>query len=255
MINDLSTPDSEIWKFVDDTTVDEIIDKNGVSTIQNTINDLTTQISAEKFQLNESKCKELRIGFSKPSAYFDQITVNGIPLEIVSSAKILELNVSSNLKWNEHIYEVITKARKRLYFLTQLKRAKVATNELVLFYCTCIRPILEYASPVFHNGLTKYLSNDLKMVQKRAMRITFPWTSYTDALPLAGLQQLDVRRDELTKKLFQEIIADESHTLHGLLPPRNNTCNINLSSKRKFNVTFRTGRFKNSFIIHNALTS
>ena len=32
MINDLSTPDSQIWKFVDDTTVDEIIDKNGVST-------------------------------------------------------------------------------------------------------------------------------------------------------------------------------------------------------------------------------
>ena len=38
MINDLSIPGSEIWKFVDDTTVDDIIDKNGVSTIQNTIN-------------------------------------------------------------------------------------------------------------------------------------------------------------------------------------------------------------------------
>ena len=115
------------------------------------------------------------------------------------------MNVSSNLKWNEHIYQVITKARKRLYFLTQLKRAKVGTNELVLFYCTCIRPILEYASPVFHNGLTKYLSNDLEMVQKRAMRITFPWTSYTDALPLAGLQQLDVRRDELTKNFSKRL--------------------------------------------------
>ena len=54
MINDLSTPDSEIWKFMDDTTVDDIIDKNDVSTIQNTINDLTTQISTEKFQLNET---------------------------------------------------------------------------------------------------------------------------------------------------------------------------------------------------------
>ena len=94
----------------------------------------------------------------------------------------------------------------------------------------------------FTNGLTKYLSNDLEMVQKRAMRITFPWTSYTDALSLAGLQQLDVQRDELTKKRFQEIIADENHRLHGLLPPRNNTCNINLRSKHKFNVTFRTDR-------------
>ena len=51
MINDLSIPGSEIWKFVDVTTVDEIIDNNGVSTIQNTINDLTTQISAKNYVL------------------------------------------------------------------------------------------------------------------------------------------------------------------------------------------------------------
>ena len=44
-----------------------------------------------------------------------------------------------------------------------------------------------------------------EMVQKRAMRITFPWTSYTDALSLAGLQQLDVRRDELTKNFSKRL--------------------------------------------------
>ena len=69
------------------------------------------------------------------------------------------------------------------------------------------------------------------MVQKRAMTLTFPWTSYTDALPLVGLQQLNVQRDELTKNLFQEIIADGSHRLHGLLPPCNNTCNIRSKHK------------------------
>ena len=60
-----------------------------------------------------------------------------------------------------------------------------------ILYGLCIRSILEYASPVFHNGLTKYLSNDLEMVQMTSKWLTFPWTSYTDALSLAGLQQLD----------------------------------------------------------------
>jgi hypothetical protein len=66
---------------------------------------------------------------------------------------IILLTVSSNLKWNDHIYQTIVKARKRLYFLTQLKRANVGIDELVRFYSTCIRPILKYACPVFHNSL------------------------------------------------------------------------------------------------------
>ena len=157
MINDLKINDSNIWKFVDDTTLDEIVGKNEESKVQTLIDDLTRQISESQFKLNETKCKELRIGFCKPRAMFDPIIVNGEMLEVVDSAKILGLTVSNNLKWNNHIDQIISKARKRLYFLSQLKRARVGTKELVLFFTTCIRPILEYASPVFHNGLTNYL--------------------------------------------------------------------------------------------------
>ena len=154
MINDLKINDSNIWKFVDDTTLDEIVGKNEESKVQTLIDDLTRQISESQFKLNETKCKELRIGFCKPRAMFDPIIVNGEMLEVVDSTKILGLTVSNNLKWNNHIEQIISKARKRLYFLSQLKRARVGTKELVLFFTTCIRPILEYASPVFNNGLT-----------------------------------------------------------------------------------------------------
>jgi hypothetical protein len=167
MINELTTSRGDMWKFVDDTTIDEVVRKNSESRILTTVNDLSTQISELKFQLNEKKCKELRIGFGKPSADFDPVTVSDIPLEVVTCAKILGLTVSSNLKWNDHIQRTIAKTKKPLYFLTQLKRAKVGTDELVLFYNTCIRPILEYARPVFHNSLSNYLSNDLQMIQKR----------------------------------------------------------------------------------------
>ena len=64
-------------------------------------------------------------------------------LEVVDSAKILGLSVSNNFKWNNHIDQIISKARKRLYFLSQLKRARVGKKELVLFFTTCIRPILD----------------------------------------------------------------------------------------------------------------
>ena len=118
MINELTTSSGDMWKFVDDTTVDELFSKNSESRIQITVNDLSTQISELKFQLNEKKCKELRIDFGKPCADFDPVIVSDIPLKVVPCAKILGLTVSSNLKWNNHIYQTIVKARKRLYFLT-----------------------------------------------------------------------------------------------------------------------------------------
>jgi hypothetical protein len=91
-------------------------------------------------------------------------------------------HINSFITWWKIINDqIISKARKRLYFLSQLKRAKVGKKELVLFFIACIRPILEYASPVFHNGLTNYLGQDLERIQKRALRIILPWVSYEDA--------------------------------------------------------------------------
>ena len=91
MINDLKINDSNIWKFVDDTTLDEIVRKNEESKVQTLIDDLTRQISEEQFKLNETKCKELRIGLCKPRAMCDPtgITINGEILEVVDSAENL----------------------------------------------------------------------------------------------------------------------------------------------------------------------
>ena len=61
------------------------------------------------FQPNEIKCKELRICFCKTSPTLDLVKVNGRSLELVSSAKILGLNVSDDLKWNVHIAELVKK--------------------------------------------------------------------------------------------------------------------------------------------------
>jgi hypothetical protein len=54
---------------------------------------------------------------------FDAITINSKELELVSSAKVLGVIISSSLQWVDHVNEVINKANKRLYFLILLKRA------------------------------------------------------------------------------------------------------------------------------------
>ena len=58
---------------------------------------------------------------------------------------------------NLHINETIKKASKRLYFLRQLKCARVSTSDLVRFYTCCIRSVCDYAVPVFHSSLITLL--------------------------------------------------------------------------------------------------
>ena len=108
MINELDVPANDVWKYVDDTTISETISKNQHSHIQAAVDSLVNRASVDKFQLNETKCKELRINFStKNTTSFDSVVVNGMPIELVASAKTLRLNVSSDLKCNSHIDSVI----------------------------------------------------------------------------------------------------------------------------------------------------
>jgi hypothetical protein len=222
MVNDLDIPTSKLWRYADDTSMAETILKGGSSTIQNDVDDSINQSEAKKFQMNEGKCKDEQIEFSKLINQFEPIKIHNNPLEVVKSAKILGLTLSDDLKWNEHVLQIVKKARKRMYCLAQLKRSNVGTKELLQFYITCIRPITEYACPAFHNSLTNYLSNDLESIQKRALRIIIPWTSYSEALSIAGLQLLYARRQEFTESLFRDIESNKDHKLHKLLPPCNN---------------------------------
>ena len=84
-------------------------------------------------------------------AYFGAFS--GGSRERVGFAKVLRLILSENLTWNRHVEKIITKGNKWMFFIIQLKRAGIPVDDIVTFYCTCFRPVLEYCFPVFHHGL------------------------------------------------------------------------------------------------------
>lgn len=250
MINDLRLDGIDTWKYVDDTSTSETIQKGTDSNIQLSSSELQEWSLQNRFQLNSSKCKELRIDFKREKQQFNPVMVNDQPVEVVKHAKLLGLTISSSLKWNMHIEDTIKKANKRLYCLVQLKRAKVPEKEIVQFYCTCIRPVLEYAAPVFHHSLPQYLADDLERVQQRSLGIIFKCEKYNKCLEYSGLETLVNRRQMLCLKLFDSITSNSDHKLYKLLPPKKKQT-YNLRHKRSFSsLLARTKRFKNTFIPH-----
>ena len=74
--------------------------------------------------------------------------INDTQIDVVSLAKILGVNISSDRKWNHHIVEVDQRAKEQVFCLSQLKHAGLDPNELVQFYPIYTCPITEYARPV-----------------------------------------------------------------------------------------------------------
>ena len=101
--------------------------------------------------------------------------------------------------------------------LYQLKRAGISQSDLVTVYLSVVRPVLEYACPVWHTNLQQYLSDNIESIQKRALKCIFRGSSYNEILCNVGLQTLKDRRDCICKTYFNNMKA-HTHKLHHLLP-------------------------------------
>ena len=180
---------TNFWKYVHDSTLSEVIGKHCMSSMQDYFNEFVLKAEMNGMQLKESMCKELPICFSNTKLVFDPVVINDKEIEVVPQAKLLGLTIANNLKWNAHVKVVCKKVSTRLYFLRQLKRAKVPPKDL-LFYITCIRPVAEYACEAFHDTILKYLSDELEKLQKRACRVILPECRFNEALDQLGLVTL-----------------------------------------------------------------
>ena len=115
-------------------------------------------------KLNCKKTKEIVLGPLQKDPP-PQLVVDNHAVERVTSFKLLGIHISSNMKWDAHIDFICAKAASRLHFLKVMRKACPNTGDLACFYTTVIRPVLEYACPVWHSSLTKKLANQLESQQ------------------------------------------------------------------------------------------
>ena len=180
------------------------------SSIQSSVDEFTRKSTANKFQLNEEKCKELQITFARPGRTFTSVFVKNMLIEVVPSGHAnYERMEYPHLRdceesFNKTLLPLSTKKNKNLY--------KGFTNILPDPCASCDG----MCSSRFPRLLIpNYLCEDLEKLQKRALHIIFPTLPYAEALVEAGVDSLFNRRQILTTKLFNNDIAnDESHKIY-----------------------------------------
>ena len=182
-INDLCFPKPSIHvKFVDDTeSVNAATDPKDTTT-QKSATHISNWSKDNNMKLNRTKTKDMIFSFQRKEPDFDPIIIDNCEIERVKEAKVLGLTITDDLKWNAHVEQIVKKANKRLFLLTLLKRAGVDCKDIVDMYTSLIRPVLEYACPVFHAALPKYLQHEIESVQKRALTTICGLDPYEDNL-------------------------------------------------------------------------
>ncbi|XP_070389990.1 uncharacterized protein [Dermacentor albipictus] len=146
-------------------------------------------------EINVSKTKTMT--FTRASnVHLSSYFMNSICIENVSTLKYLGVHLTSNLTWNDHIDEIISKANKTLGFIRRnLYLANQSTK--LLAYTALVRSKIEYASIIWNPNQT-YLINKLESLQNKAARFitkTYSRTSSVTAIKESlQLPSLETRR-------------------------------------------------------------
>ena len=191
----------------------------------------------------------INISFLRQDVVFPDVQLDANTIPCVDTAKVVGLIINKNLTWQDHVDHIIKQASKRLFMLFRARSFGATQEQLAQLYCQRIRPVLEYACPVWHPALTVAQRTSLERVQKRVCRIILGryYNSYSATLATFGLSSLEKRRDQLTLSFGQKL--QENDHLH-LLPRRAPSRYQTRHSARLPPVRCRTDRYKKSTIPH-----
>jgi len=156
--------------------------------------------------VNYKKTKEMLLG-----------AVNGnekgqLIVMVILSLVFLLLNglvYNSNPTWSGVDY-IHAKASSGLYVFKQLKKCSNNIGDILHFYTTVIRPVLEYACPVWHTSIT----NEQCLESIEAIHIMNGITEdYTTFCINNNLPSLFERRCELSKHFFYNNVLTSASCL------------------------------------------
>ena len=109
LINDLHST-CLTHKFVDDTTLSELILSKEQSDMQNHLNSVSKWSESALMKINWKKTKEMVIAQAKFKESCLPLEYNGVTIEQVSSFKLIGVSVNTAIRWNDHIDIIKDKA-------------------------------------------------------------------------------------------------------------------------------------------------
>ena len=191
-INDIAENiNSNIRRFADDCVVYQQIDSpQDHAILQEDLNNLFDRSNTWQMKFNVDKCVVMNIGNLKIKSKHEYKMNNQI-LDTVKHHPYLGVELTDNMKYNNHINTITSKASRVLGFVTRnLKHCPRTVKERA--YQTLVRPKLEYSSPIW-NPQQKTQIKQIEQVQRNVARFVLnkPYNYQSPSSVTTMLQQLN----------------------------------------------------------------
>ena len=202
---------STVRLFADDTIAYLTISSDTDTVyLQKDLDSLATWETTWKMSFHPEKCNVLTIS-RKSNPIITSYILHGQTLTSVQSAKYLGCTFTSDLRWNEHVTNICNKANRTIGFLKRNLNIS-ATSVKENAYKALVRPLVEYASPVWDPYHQKDIDK-LEMVQRRGARYVTNRhgnrSSVNDMLQHLEWRSLEWRRKDARLALFYKIENDK----------------------------------------------
>ena len=139
--------------------------------MQQSLDGVSVECKALLVIINPIKCEILISSPAKRPITYPDLSIDGIHLPVVSETKLLGVYINSSLKWDSHVEYMCKKVRKCFFILYRAKQFKFNFSTMFTLYSWFIRTSLEYATPVWHPGISTKHSLTLERIQKRCFRV------------------------------------------------------------------------------------
>ena len=169
----LSSETCKIIKYADDTVVIGLISDNNEKEYKSTIEYVSHWCSDNFLDLNASKTKEIVFDMRKNKNSKEPVIINNTSVALVQSYKYLGVTIQENLKWNEHVEVQEKKANKRMYHVRILKKQRIDSKMICLFYNSVVSSVLVYGLSGWFEACTEqpkkrnYLNSSVKHVKSQ----------------------------------------------------------------------------------------
>jgi hypothetical protein len=170
-INDIAKnldSSTQIRLFADDCLLyRSITSEHDTDVLQKDLKSLFDWSSKWQMSFNTRKCKTMRVT-TKKNPIIHTYSIGNENLEIVSHHPYLGVELSSKLKWTDHINNIVAKANRSLWFIRRnfWRCPKSVKQQL---YFSLVRPHLEFACAVWDPHTSSDIQR-LEAIQRRAAR-------------------------------------------------------------------------------------
>ena len=165
------SPGSHLTLYADDMLLYRPITNSAdYDLLQEDINRLSKWVDANHLSFNVQKCKVMKVTRKRTGVCPPTLQLCGQPLQEVDSYKYLEVLLSSDRSWTQHIESLSSKARKLTGLIYHRFYQQSSPENLFQMYVSLVRSHLEYASEVWSTYKTGEIQS-LENVQKFALRM------------------------------------------------------------------------------------